>query len=184
MERGEQVAILRTQGLTPKGIARRNLSDTIECMENPVAAKKRRLWPWILLAGVASFGTCVSTWAVAVQKGGEASDKASAAFHKSLDDERYADIYRVTTDEFRATSSEKDFTELMVNVRTKLGKVTSTNRVGINVSNMNGVTTTVGTYETVFASGKGTETFTWRGALSADQRMLGYDIRSNDLIKK
>jgi Protein of unknown function (DUF4019) len=116
-------------------------------------------------------------------KVGQMSDASVAAFHQKLDQAQFHDIYAASSPDFQHASPEKDITELLNAVHTKLGNVASANRTNIYMSATTGGNFVRTTYDTTFAHGKGTETFNWM--LANDQlTLVGYHIESRDLIVK
>ena len=118
-----------------------------------------------------------------VGKGREAAERAVLEFHQRLDAEQYDQIYTTASDDFRASTSQSDSTELFAAVHRKLGKVLSAHQRTFAVN-----TTLTGTsvrlqYDTEFAEGKATEAFVF--TLSGDKATLfSYNINSPTLITK
>lgn len=109
------------------------------------------------------------------------SDASVAAFHQKLDQAQFHEMYANAAPEFQRASSEKDITDLFNALHTKLGNVVSANRTSIYMSATTHGNFVRTTYETKFAHGTGTETFTW--LLANDQMSLvGYHIESRDLV--
>ena len=104
-----------------------------------------------------------------------------ATFHRQLNAENYAAIWKVTSADLRNATTETAMKKLFAAVHRKLGKVVETKQVGwrSNVS-------TSGTFaevqmDTKFEKGTGVESFVYRK--DGDQlKLAGYHINSNDMV--
>ena len=116
-------------------------------------------------------------------KGKEAAEKAVTEFHERLDRGAYHDIYTAAHAEFKAATTEQDFSAILEAMHRKLGAVQSVATTGWNANSVNLKTNIVLGCKTKFAQGEGVETFTFR--IEGDRPvLLGYDINSKELITK
>ena len=109
----------------------------------------------------------------------EEAKSAIERFHRRLDSEQYAAIYSDTDDAFRASTSEKEFTDLLSAIHRKLGRTQSVKVDGWTVNASRAAVVC----HTKFAEGVATERFRWR---FDDKRtwLIYYNINSNALIVK
>ncbi len=116
-------------------------------------------------------------------KGKKAGEQSIAEFHKLYNDGKLGEIYSTAHSDFKSSTTEKQFLDLLGAVQRKLGKVTKTANAGFNVRSFNLTTTVVLTQTTTFEQGTGTETFTF--LMDADKAVLvGWNINSNELVVK
>ena len=118
------------------------------------------------------------------QKG--AAEAAVNQFHDRLDAASYDQIYDGSDDRFKATATREQFAKVLTAIHDKLGKVTASKQTNFSAQDRAG--TDVGSYvqlvyDTQFASGRGTETFTWR-VDGGQVRLYSYNINSADLITR
>jgi hypothetical protein len=98
-------------------------------------------------------------------------------FHERLNAQQYEDICRNADDGFKAKQSQEELIKFLAAVHKKLGKAGVEKQVNIRVdTNTNGTFLTTW-YNTEFASGTATETFTWRKS-NGSWRLLGYNVQS------
>jgi len=104
-------------------------------------------------------------------------------FHESLNAGKFEDLYNQSSDDLKKAASKEDFVKLVTAVHKKLGNVVESKSTFYNINyHTSGTFVTIG-YDTLFASGKGTEKFAYR--IKDDRAILnGYWINSNDLIIK
>jgi Protein of unknown function (DUF3887)/Protein of unknown function (DUF4019) len=102
-------------------------------------------------------------------------------FHRLLEAEDYAAIWKNTSEDMRRASTEADLSKIFSAINRKLGKVVETKQIGWRTNR-----TTNGTFaevqlETRFEKGKGVESFVFR---QVDGKLLlaGYNINSNDMM--
>ena len=122
-----------------------------------------------------TFGSCGFT------KGKEAATNAADRFHQQFNDAKFAEIYDDATPAFKSASSEADFLKFIQAIHRKLGSVKDAKANGWKINTFNGTTSVILGYETEFAKGKGTETFTFITS-GTTATLQGYNINSNALI--
>ena len=109
------------------------------------------------------------------------TDTQVTMFHRLLDAEDYAAIWKDAADDMHGATSETQLTKIFATVHRKLGKVVQTSQIGWR-TNM----TTNGTFaevqmDTKFEKGKGQETFVFRQ--DGDRlKLAGYHINSSDMM--
>jgi hypothetical protein len=109
------------------------------------------------------------------------SRHAIEMFHFELDQAQYAQIWKSTSSEMRATTAEPALNGLFAAVHSKLGKVAESKEMGWNVNyNTDGTFTTV-IMKTRFEHGTGDENFLFKSSDTGPQ-LAGYHINSMDLI--
>jgi hypothetical protein len=102
-------------------------------------------------------------------------------FHARYDKENYDAIWGTTSTEFRKITTQKQFEQLLIAIRGKLGAVKSSKQQGWQANTNNGVSTVVISTQTTFEKGDGTETFTFVREGEA-LKLLGYNLQSAALI--
>ena len=120
---------------------------------------------------------------IAAKGTGEA---AVTRFHQQLDSGSFDAIYDETDSLFQGASTREQFAAVLRAVHSKLGNVAGANEtefftreeVGTNPGSYISLT-----FETAFASGKGTEKFNYR-VDGGKVRLVGYNINSNELLTK
>lgn len=112
-----------------------------------------------------------------------AAERAIARFHELYNQGKLDDIWTEADPAFRSATAKSKYEEFMNAVSRKLGKVTSTSNANWNVRSYNLKTSVTMIQNTVFANGKGTETF--RFAMNGTNAvLLAYNIQSMDLVTK
>jgi len=106
----------------------------------------------------------------------------AAKFHAEMDAGQYEKIWAEAAPDFRKSGDKQSFLALMEAIGKKLGKVKETKQTGWNVNTNNGVTSATMTYDTTFERGKGTETFVYVWVKDDKLRLLGYNIKSTDMM--
>ena len=109
------------------------------------------------------------------------TDVQIATFHKLLDTEDYAAIWKDTSLEMRGAATEEQMDKIFAAVHRKLGKVIESKQIGWR-TNM----TTNGTFaevqmDTRFEKGTGQENFVYRQD-GTQLKLAGYHITSNDMM--
>jgi len=104
-----------------------------------------------------------------------------AQFHRLLEAEDYAAIWKNTSQDMRRASTEADLSKIFSAINRKLGKVVETKQIGWRTNR-----TTNGTFaevqlETRFEKGKGVESFVFR-QVDGKLVLAGYNINSNDMM--
>ena len=112
-----------------------------------------------------------------------AAEREVEKFHEAFNAGRFDAIYETATDELKKSATQHDFVAMLETIERKLGKTTGTTRTNWTVNFGTGGTTVKLIYETSFAQGKGTETFSYR--VSGKKALLmGYDITSKNLLPR
>jgi hypothetical protein len=103
-------------------------------------------------------------------------------FHFELDQAQYGAIWKTTGSAMRGATQEGDFTQLLIAVHGKLGKVAETSQTGWNVNYNTGGTFVSVMMHTRFAHGTADENFLFRSGDKGQMQLEGYHINSMDLI--
>ena len=111
------------------------------------------------------------------------AESAVTQFHAQLDAGSFDDIYEQTDARFKNATTHDQFVAVLRAIHTKLGNVVSAKQTNWFAQDSTGGSMLSLTYETEFASGKGTEKFSYAVAGNA-VRLVGYNINSADLIIK
>ncbi len=130
---------------------------------------------WIIIAALGLLAAC---------SGGEnvvSADAAVARFHRQLNAGQFSEIYSQSSKGMKSSSSKTDTVQLLTAVQRKLGAFQSAKRTGWRVNYNTSGNNTVVAYESVYARGKATETFTFVGD-SKNPQLLGFNINSPVLI--
>jgi hypothetical protein len=90
---------------------------------------------------------------------------------------RFHEMYVAADTDFKRVTSESDWMVLLDKVRTKLGRVESTDQRGVDVVKANEIITVTLTYTTRFSEGTADEEFTFV-VRSGDALLRGYQIAS------
>src|SRR5579871_3747098 len=117
----------------------------------------------------------------AMVQGTQQADKAVLAFHDSLNEGHFAQIYDGASEEFRGATKSEKFAELLEAVHRKLGKVRSSKSQGWRANSWNMKTFVESRYETQFEQGSAQETFRFQ-IKDGQAFLIAYNINSNDLI--
>lgn len=125
--------------------------------------------------------SCLALSGCKVGKGSAAASVAVVDFHANYDAEKIEEIYSESHPGFKAAQSKEKVMKFIRTVRSKLGKVQSSKRVGFQVKSFNFKTNAVLTYKTTFENGEAVEVFTYRIA-DGEASLLGWNINSTDLI--
>ena len=123
------------------------------------------------------FGGCNMTKDKAI------AESAVAQFHQQLDKGEFKEIYAAANADFKGATTEKDFLAILEAVHRKLGAVQQANEGGWSVNSYNLKTNVVLNYNTKFAGGAATESFTFR-VENGQATLVGYNINSPTLILK
>jgi hypothetical protein len=110
-------------------------------------------------------------------KSREAAQAATEKFRTRVIRGAYAEIYRQTTPEFRASATEEQFEKAMKAIDKKLGRFQSAPPPGWRVNVGTGGKTVFLVYKSQFEKGGATEEFVWKPA-DAEPKLTGYHINS------
>ncbi len=103
------------------------------------------------------------------------------AFHRQLDAQQFDQIYAAGSDDLKRSTTQDHFTRFLAAIHRKLGPVRKAQQTGFNDTiNTSGHIVALG-YHTTFASGDGTENFTFR-MVDGTPRLAGYHINSDALV--
>jgi uncharacterized protein DUF3887 len=118
-----------------------------------------------------------------ITKGKEISESSVEQIHNQYNAGRLDEVYAQADEEFRKSTSEKDFLTLFEAVHRKLGAVKQSEQSGWNVNaTTSGVIVTLA-YDVDFDEGKGTEQFVFR-VNNGKAMLLNYNVNSPLLIIK
>ncbi|MEK0449224.1 MAG: hypothetical protein RL088_1492 [Verrucomicrobiota bacterium] len=119
--------------------------------------------------------------ACGLTKGKEIATKSVETFRQQFSESKFAEIYSAATPAFKASVNEANFTKFIQAVQRKLGAYKSSTQRGWKVNSINGTTSVVLNYDSVFEQGSAVETFTF--IISGDSAVLqGYNVNSPALI--
>jgi hypothetical protein len=104
-------------------------------------------------------------------------------FHERLNAEEFTAIYAAASNDFKNAITEEKAVALFSAIDRKLGKWIASKQVNWNVSTFNLTTTVVLVYQSTYADGEATETFTFR-ILEGAPELVGYNISSLDMLIK
>ena len=111
-----------------------------------------------------------------VQKGGISGDAAVAEFHEQMNLAKDVEIYEKGTAALHAAVPQDEFQKFLSQVRSDLGNFKQGDRQQVNVSNINGNTTLVVGYASVFEKGRVEEHFAFD--YNSDKPLLiRYDVK-------
>ncbi len=111
------------------------------------------------------------------------SAAAVTQFHGRFNSGDYPAIYAEATVEFRASTREKDFIDLLAAVRRNLGTEKKTSSTGFFVNATTGGTVIRLNYNTTFTEGQAAEQFVFRSQ-QGKYLLFGYNINSPLLITR
>ena len=114
-------------------------------------------------------------------QGRSLSNDAVHQFHRELNAENYQSISDGADEAFRNSGKEEDFIKLLLAIHRKLGDAGQTNMNNLSVNATTGGTFITAVYQTTFAKGPATETFTWKKS-GGQIKLYRYNIQSNALI--
>jgi hypothetical protein len=132
---------------------------------------------------ILAVGFCFLMWQCgwAMWEGRKLADAATRRFHQQLNTEQYEAICQEAVEGFGSGENHDNFVKLLSAVHRKLGDAGEHKFVKINVNATTSGTFTSVVYETKFAKGDATETFTWikkGGGLT----LYSYSINSMALV--
>lgn len=135
----------------------------------------------LLIIGIIFFFVTISC--TSMMKGKQLAEPAIENFHAQFNAKQFGEIYNQADDEFKKSVSEKEFLEFLEAVHRKLGTVTKSTPMGLNVNTTTSGTFTAVTCEVEFSDGKGTEQFVFR--IADDKAFLyNYNVNSPLLITR
>lgn len=103
-------------------------------------------------------------------------------FHRALDAEQYAAIWKTTGSDMRAATTQDQLTKVLAAVHRKLGRVKDSKQVGWNTNATTGGTFLTLAMQTTFEKGAGTEQFVYRKIDEKNLQLAGYNIQSQDMM--
>lgn len=119
--------------------------------------------------------------ACSIGKGKEDAVKAVDRFHAQYARQQFDSIYAAADKDLKQTTTHAEFVRFMSAVHRKLGPIEETKPVGWNVQRQTNGSFVVLNYETDFARGPGTESFTWR-IRQGVPRLQTYNVNSPALV--
>jgi len=139
------------------------------------------LWKWSAAAAAVILVFLMWRCGSALVRGRKLANAAVQHFHAQLNAQEYEEICADADEGFRAGQSHDELIRFLQAVHKKLGSADQTTQFNLRVdSNTRGTFTTT-FYNTTFANGAATESFTWvttGGAL----KLYAYHIESNALV--
>lgn len=104
-------------------------------------------------------------------------------FHERLSARDFAAIYNAADPDFQKAVPKDKIFALFAAINRKLGHLQSTKEINWNVRTFNLTTMAVLVYQSTFADGEATETFTFRVS-DGTAKLVGYNIGSLDMLIK
>jgi hypothetical protein len=141
----------------------------------------RVLWKWSLAALAAFIAFGAYQCGTALYQGRGLSGAAVRHFHQQLNAAQFEAICNEAGEGFSAPEKRDELTKLLSAVHRKLGDAGDSSLFNIRVNVEPGGTFLTADYNTSFARGPATETFTWKKN-GTTLKLYGYNIQSNALI--
>lgn len=113
----------------------------------------------------------------------EYAEPTVAEFRDLMDARQFERLYDSTGDEFKAATPRDDGIALFAAVDRKLGKLRGSKQINWNVNTRNGVTLVALAYQSHYAGGDATETFTVK-VDDGKGVLVGYNIQSLAMLVK
>lgn len=110
------------------------------------------------------------------------AERAVATFHEQYNAGSFGEMYDASAEDLRATDARNEFVSTMTSLRTKLGSIRGTARIGFDSRIDSSGTFVALEYETDFDNGVGTEEFGWEIS-DGRARLLSYDVSSKALLR-
>lgn len=143
--------------------------------------RKRVLWKWSLALTAVVLTYFMWQCGLALMQGHAQADVAVEHFHQELNQEQFEQIYQDADEGFASSGKSEELVKFLEAVHRKLGDANTATFRNINVNATTNGTFITTNYETSFARGSATETFTWvkqNGGL----KLYGYHIQSRELV--
>ena len=134
----------------------------------------------LLLAWVLCASGCINSDTVG---GKSAAEPGVTRFHELLKQREFEAMYVETGEQFKSAVAKPLAIKLFSAIDRKLGPLQETKQVNWNVNTHNLVTTVALVYQTRFAEGEATETFTFV-VQNGKAELIGYNIASLDMLIK
>jgi len=143
---------------------------------------KRTLRKWFLAVAAVWLSLLVWHCGTTLRSGWKLSDQAAQQFHAQLNRGELDEICRDADDAFSQTEKHDELVHFLDVVHKRLGDAGVAKQVHLNVNTTTNGTFLTSEFNTQFAEGQATETFTWHK--SGDRlRLYHYKISSNALLK-
>jgi hypothetical protein len=117
-----------------------------------------------------------------LMEGVSTAEQAVATFHEHYNAGSFGEVYDASAEDLRATDERSEFMTTMASLRTKLGSIRGTTRLGFDSRIDSRGTFVALEYETDFENGIGTEEFTWEIS-DGRARLLSYNVSSKALLR-
>jgi hypothetical protein len=144
-------------------------------------APKRVLWKWSLAVTAAILLFLMWQCGSGLRDGGRLADTAVRRFHSLLNNGQYEEICREADKGFSQRERQDELVRLLEAVHRKLGDTSVESRMNISVNATTGETFIMTDYDTKFAQGQATETFTWIKS-GRSLKLYEYTIQSKALL--
>jgi hypothetical protein len=146
------------------------------------ARPKRILWKWTLAVAAVWLLFLIWRCGTALHSGWKLSDQAAQRFHAQLNRGEFDEICRDADDAFSQSEKHDELVHFLDVVHKRLGDAGVAKQVHLNVNATTDGTFVTSEFNTQFAEGQASETFTWHK--SGDRlRLYNYKIISNALLK-
>jgi opacity protein-like surface antigen len=109
------------------------------------------------------------------------AQEAISHFHEMLSAGQFEQIYALTDDSLKKTTTDRDMERILSTIERKLGAVKASESNGWNIGYTPSGTSITLRYQTQFEHGTGTETFRYRLG-DGKALLVGYNVNSNDLF--
>lgn len=141
--------------------------------------RPRTMKHWVMAAAaLAVLAGCSDTI-----HGVEFAEPAVARFREMMEARQFDRLYDSTGAEFKAATPRADGIALFAAVDRKLGKLRGARKISWNVNTNNGLTLVALVYESRYAEGEATETFTVKVSDGTGE-IVGYNIQSLAMLVK
>jgi|HubBroStandDraft_2_1064218.scaffolds.fasta_scaffold625746_1 hypothetical protein len=117
----------------------------------------------------------------AVTEGTKSADAAVQHFHQQLNSEQYEQTYSEANEGFRSGQKHEELIKFLGAVHRKLGNAGEAKLVNIQINATTNGKFLAASYETKFANGPATESFTWKKN-GGRWELFSYHIQSMALI--
>jgi len=117
-----------------------------------------------------------------LMEGVDTAEAAVATFHKQYNAGSFGEMFDTSAEDLRATAARDEFVRTMASLRSKLGSMRGTARIGFDSRIDSRGTFVALEYETDFDNGVGTEEFTWQIS-DGQAKLLNYNVSSKALLR-
>ena len=117
---------------------------------------------FLIFVSIISYSvSCISIKPIYNDEEIKTAEAAVKKFHQLLNEEKYEELYNMTDEQARATKSKDAFFQLMKNVHSQLGNVSSSEKINSTAKSQAASTVVEMIYQTKFENGEIKEKFVW-----------------------